>query len=116
MSFKPVSYLQTDSRWGNVDYSASGESTTIGRAGCGPTAAAMVAAEWADNSETPLTAAKWALKNGYKAKGQGTYYSFFKPYFKRFNLVCEQLNGSSAYNVSNAAVHLAACAYSPHRM
>lgn len=31
---QPVSYLQTDPRWGSLDYSATGEKTTIGRSGC----------------------------------------------------------------------------------
>ena len=26
---QPVSYLQTDPRWGSLDYSAAGEKTTI---------------------------------------------------------------------------------------
>ena len=45
---QPVSYLQTDPRWGGQDYSAAGERTTIGASGCGPTAMAMVLATWVD--------------------------------------------------------------------
>ena len=41
---KPVSYLQTDARWKTHNYSAKGESKTIGSSGCGITAAAMVIA------------------------------------------------------------------------
>lgn len=102
---KPIEYFQNDSRWGSVDYSASREKTTIGKAGCGPTSAAMVAATLADASETPLKAAMWSLEHGYKAKNQGTYYSFFVPYFKRFGLVCRQLTTSSVYHNPKAAVH-----------
>ncbi len=108
MSFKPVSYMQTDSRWKNYEYSTSGENTNLGKSGCGPTAAAMAAAEWADPAETPLEAAKWSLANGYKAANQGTYYAFFTPYFKKFGLKCEQLNGASLYHKPGAAEHLAA--------
>ena len=39
---QPVYYLQTDPRWGSLDYSAAGEKTNIAASGCGPTAMAMV--------------------------------------------------------------------------
>ena len=52
---QPVSYLQTDPKWGSLDYSAPGEKTTIAASGCGPTAMAMVLATWADMSVTPKT-------------------------------------------------------------
>ena len=105
MRDRPIWYMQTDSRWSDVDYSAAGEKTTIGKAGCGPTSAAMVIATLMDPSETPLKAAEWALQYGFKARNQGTYYSFFVPYFKRFGLVCRQLTTSSVYHRSKAAAH-----------
>ncbi len=108
MSFKPVSYLQTDARWKNTKYATQAENTTIGGSGCGPTAASMVVAEWAKSDENPLTACQWAMANGYKATGQGTYYAFFAPYFKRFGLICDQLNYSSLYKNASAAAHLTA--------
>ena len=40
MNPRPVSYLQTDPRWGALDYSARGEKTNIAVSGCGPPAAA----------------------------------------------------------------------------
>ena len=105
MSFKPVSYLQTDAKWKNVKYATPQENTTIGGSGCGPTAAAMVASEWADAGETPLSACSWSMANGYKATGQGTYYSFFEPYFKRFGLKCERPNTVNLYHNPGASVH-----------
>lgn len=108
MSFKPVSYMQTDARWKNVKYATPAESATIGGSGCGPTAAAMVVAEWADANETPVKACDWSMENGYKATGQGTYYSFFEPYFKKFGLVCERPNAANLYHNPGAAAHLAA--------
>ena len=89
---KPVYYLQTDKRWSGKSYSAPGESTTIGRAGCGPTSAAMVIASLTDSSVTPLTTAKWSLSHGYKALRQGTYYSYFVPQLKAYGIGCIQLN------------------------
>ena len=42
MNKRPVSYLQTDPRWKNKPSRVPGEQSTIGSAGCGPTAAAML--------------------------------------------------------------------------
>ena len=106
MNPKPVFYLQTDSRWANVPYAAAGESATIGGSGCGPTAMAMVLATWADPNVTPKTECAWALKNGYKCKGHGTFYAYFPPAAKRFGLVCRQLNGASLYGNSNSSYHV----------
>ncbi len=41
MNKRPVSYLQTDPRWKDKPYRVSGESSTVGSAGCGPSCAAM---------------------------------------------------------------------------
>ena len=93
MAFKqPLYYMQTDSRWKNFNYSAKGESTTIGKAGCGPTSAAMVIASLKDGTVTPVTCAKWSLANGYKALHSGTYYSYFVPQMDAYGIKCRQLN------------------------
>ena len=105
---QPVSYFQTDPRWANVSYSAKGESTTIGRAGCGPTSMAMVLATWADPSVTPKTECAWALKNGFKAPHQGTYYSYFVPAAKRYGLTCYQVNSARIYGNANSTAHTTA--------
>ena len=102
---KPTSYLQTDPRWANVDYSAKGEKTTIGKSGCGPTAMAMVLATWADKSVTPKTECAWALAHGYKAPHQGTYYGYFAPAAKRFGLTCKMLNGVTLYGKPDSPYH-----------
>lgn len=102
---QPVLYFQTDPRWANISYSAKGESTTIGRAGCGPTSMAMVLATWADPSVTPKTECAWALKNGYKAPHKGTYYSYFVPAAKRYGLTCYQVNSARIYGNANSTAH-----------
>lgn len=99
---QPISYMQTDPRWKNISYSAKGESTTIGKAGCGPTSCAMVVATLADPSVTPVEACAWSVEHGYKALHQGTYYSFVKAYLKEFGIECKQLNSSSIYGNKNA--------------
>ena len=102
---QPVSYLQTDPRWGGQDYSAAGERTTIGASGCGPTAMAMVLATWVDPSITPATECAWALAKGYKAPHQGTYYGYFAKAAARFGLRCTQCNWNSLYGNSQSSVH-----------
>lgn len=102
---QPVSYLQTDPKWGSLDYSAPGEKTTIAASGCGPTAMAMVLATWADPSVTPKTECAWALAHGYKAPHQGTYYGYFEPAGARYGLRVTRLNYASLYGKSTSAYH-----------
>ena len=105
MNTQPVSYLQTDPRWGSLDYSAPGEKTTIAASGCGPTAMAMVLATWADPAVTPKTECAWALAHGYKAPRQGTYYGYFEPAGARYGLRVTRLNYTSLYGKSTSAYH-----------
>ena len=102
---QPVSYLQTDPKWGSLDYSAPGEKTTIAASGCGPTAMAMVLATWADPSVTPKTECAWALAHGYKAPHQGTYYGYFEPAGARYGLQMTRLNYASLYGNATSAYH-----------
>lgn len=105
MNKRPVSYLQTDARWGWNDYSAQGETTTIRASGCGPTAMAMVLATWRDPAVTPATECAWALKHGYKAPHSGTYYGYFEPAGARYGLRVTRLNYNNIYGNSKSAYH-----------
>lgn len=105
MNKKPKLYLQTDSRWKNLDYSAKGESTTIGASGCGPTAAAMLIETLTGKEFTPADACKWSLDHGYKAVKQGTYYAYFEPQFKEFGLTCYQLSWVNTYHKPDHVNH-----------
>lgn len=102
---KPVSYLQTDPKWKNHNYSAKGESKTIGSAGCGVTVAAMIIATLKDKNVTPVTTAEWSMAHGYKALNQGTYYTYFVPQFKQYGITCRQLNSSNLYGKSSSSAH-----------
>lgn len=102
---KPVSYLQTDPKWKNHNYSAKGESKTIGSAGCGVTSAAMVIATLKDKNVTPVTTAEWSMAHGYKALNQGTYYTYFVPQFNQYGIKCKQLNTSNLYGKSSSSAH-----------
>lgn len=105
MNKQPVYYLQTDPRWKNNDYSAPGEKTNIGRSGCGPSCAAMLIETLTGKTFTPADACSWALKRGYKAANQGTYYSYFVPQFKAYGIVCERLNTVNLYGNKTSPVH-----------
>lgn len=105
MNKQPVSYLQTDPKWGWKDYSAAGEKTTIRASGCGPTAMAMVLATWADAKVTPETECAWALAHGYKAPHQGTYYGYFEAAGRRYGLKTYRLNYRNLYGNATSAYH-----------
>lgn len=102
---KPVSYLQTDPKWKNYNYSAKGEKKTIGNAGCGVTVAAMVIATLKDKNVTPVTTAEWSMAHGYKSLNQGTYYTYFVPQFKQYGITCRLLNSSNLYGKSSSSAH-----------
>lgn len=105
MNKKPVSYLQVDSRWKSKPYRVTGEQSTIGSAGCGPTCAAMVIATLKDKSVTPVETCDWSMKRGYKALNQGTYYSYFKPQLDAYGIDCQQLLTNRIINQPNHAIH-----------
>lgn len=105
MNKKPVLYMQTDPRWKNKDYSAAGESTTIGRAGCGPTCAAMLLTTLTGQEITPVDTCAWSLEHGYKAKNQGTYYAYFKPQFAAYGIDADQMSWVNTYGKPNHENH-----------
>lgn len=105
MNKQPVYYMQTDPRWKDKDYSTTGESTTIGKSGCGPTCAAMLIQTLTGKTFTPLDACAWSLQRGYKACNQGTYYSYFVPQFKAYGIICERLNTSNIYGNKTSSFH-----------
>ncbi|MCQ4638441.1 C39 family peptidase [Anaerovorax odorimutans] len=104
MAKQPKIYRQTDKRWAKKPYRVKGkENSTIGGSGCGPTAAAMLVATFVDSKETPVTACSWAMKHGYKAVGQGTYYTFFEAYFRAHGMKCQQVSGANSYHKRNTS-------------
>lgn len=66
---------------------------------------AMVLATWCDPTVTPKSECAWALRNGYKCLGSGTYYSYFVPAARRYGLKCTMLNGASIYGNSKSPYH-----------
>ena len=105
MNKKPHYYMQTDTRWAERPYRVTGEDTTIGDSGCGPTCAAMLITSMTGKVVTPIDTCAWSMEHGYKAKGQGTYYSYFTPQFKQYGIVCTQLNTASVYGKPREKIH-----------
>jgi hypothetical protein len=103
---KPIDYKQYDSKWAKVAYNGPGESDkTIKSSGCGPTSAAMLIATLADKSVTPVTTCAWSVAHGYKYANQGTAYSYFKPQFAEYGIICKQLLSSRIINKPNHEIH-----------
>ena len=111
MNKRPVSYLQTDSRWAKKPYRVPGESSTIGDSGCGPTAAAMLIETMTGKTYTPEDACAWSIAHGYKALKAGTYYNYFAPQFAEFGIKCWQLSWTNGYHNPKAKVHDQALEY-----
>lgn len=107
---QPISYIQTDPRWRDVSYSAPGEHTTVGRAGCGPTCAAMLLTTLTGQTVTPVDTCDWARRHGFKARGQGTYYSYFAAQFAAYGINAGRLNAHSVYGKPNDPAHKQAAA------
>lgn len=89
----PIEYEQTDPRWRNVMYSATGNRyQTIGTDGCGPTCAAMVVRTLRPKTGvTPVQAADWSVNHGYLSDNDGTYWSYFSAYLRTYGIGCEQV-------------------------
>lgn len=107
MNKKPVSYLQTDPRWKSKPYRVQGENSTIGSAGCGPTAAAMLIETLTGKTFTPEDTCAWSVAHGYKALNQGTYYGYFTPQFAEFGIDCKMLNWTNTYGKPDHPNHQA---------
>lgn len=79
-------YSQLDSRWGNQNYTSSGNnSQTIASSGCGPTSSAMlITAEI--GTITPDYMSQLFVANGFRSANNGTYWSAYSWLADTFNL------------------------------
>lgn len=79
-------YSQIDSRWKNLPYTSTGNSSqTIGSSACGPTCAAMIVSSIKGNI-TPVTMANLFVENGYRSANNGTYWSAYRAVADEFNI------------------------------
>lgn len=81
-----VYFNQLDNRWANKPY---GPNDTIGIAGCGPTALAMVVSTLTASTVDPISMSNWAYEQGYLAEGTGSFHSLIPDGAKHFGLQVE---------------------------
>ena len=77
---------QIDPLISSIRYNSCGDSDyqTIGNSGCGPAAAVnAMEAMYGRGSENIVSAARYAIRRGYKEKNGGTTPRFFKDYFSK---------------------------------
>ncbi len=86
-------FNQLDERWANTMY---GTTDTIGVAGCGPTALAIVIANLKGETVEPDEVAEWSYENGYVCEGSGSYISLIPNAAEHYGLTVEKLGKSSA--------------------
>ncbi len=86
-------YNQLDSRWSNQMY---GRSSTIGAAGCGPTALAICVSTLTGRNVDPPAVCDWSVRNGHRCEGNGSYHSLIPEGAKHYGLKVEKLGRSSA--------------------
>ena len=83
-------YSQLDSRWANLPYTSTGNSSqTIGSSGCAPTTASMIVTA-TKGAITPDTMSNLFVKYGYRSANNGTYLSAFRAVADEFNIEYEE--------------------------
>ena len=85
-SMEVTYYNQLDERWAGKMY---GTSSTIGEAGCGPTAMSIVISTFTGESHDPLEMSNWSAANGYRCEGSGSYHSLIPGAAQAWGLSCE---------------------------
>lgn len=92
----PITYYnQNNPEWGSIMYTTlkpgerGYEEQTIGKSGCGPTAAAIVISSLTNARVTPDIAASFAIENGFRTKNTGTYWGFIPAICAKYGLNVE---------------------------
>lgn len=67
-----IYYNQLDERWADILY---GQSGTIGTSGCGPTALSIIVSTLTGEHRDPVYMSEWAVANGHRCEGNGSYHS-----------------------------------------
>lgn len=82
---------QSDPRWGNTPYTATGDnSQTISSSGCGTTSMAMILRSFGNNV-TPIDTSEWSLAHGYRTANSGTSWGFFSDIGKEYGITTSNL-------------------------
>lgn len=83
-----IYYNQLDERWANTMY---GTSSTIGEAGCGPTAMAIVISTLTGEAHDPVELSEWSVANGHRCEGNGSYHSLIPSAAEAYGLAWESV-------------------------
>lgn len=91
-------FKQDDPRWAGMQFNASGDSVyqNMADSGCGPIAA--VNALYGRGPASPIEAARFALRGGYKEKDGGTRPEFFSSYFNAHGKQAQYTSGQGIIN------------------
>lgn len=81
-------YNQLDERWADTMYGTSG---TIGEAGCGPTAMAIVTSTLTGTPHDPVELSEWSVANGHRCEGNGSYHSLIPAAAEAYGLSWESV-------------------------
>jgi len=81
-------FHQRDNRWSNISYAGD----SIGIAGCGPAAVAIVVSSLTQQNITPKEVASWAELNGYAAYNNGSYHSLILNALQHYGLAVSSGN------------------------
>lgn len=93
-------FSQKDKRWKDKDYSSGKSKSTMGKAGCGPTAMSMVASQLSGKNLSPVDIAADAKNAGFRDK-TGTNANFISYESKKLNLPSVQTQNPSAEYISS---------------
>lgn len=83
-----IYYNQLDERWADTMYGTSG---TIGEAGCGPTAMAIVTSTLTGTPHNPVELSEWSVANGHRCEGNGSYHSLIPAAAEAYGLSWESV-------------------------
>jgi hypothetical protein len=98
-STQVVYFNQLDSRWAEILY---GTSSTIGEAGCGPTALAMIVSTLTGTYHDPVEISEWSVAHGYRCEGNGSYHSLIPDGARAFGLQAEGATSKDAAKIAEA--------------
>lgn len=94
-----VYYNQLDSRWADILY---GTSSTIGEAGCGPTALAIIVSTLTGIHHDPVEMSKWSVAHGHRCEGNGSYHSIIPDGARAFGLKVEGASSKDAIKIAES--------------
>jgi len=98
-STQVVYFNQLDSRWAEILY---GTSSTIGEAGCGPTALAMIVSTLTGTYHDPVEISEWSVAHGYRCEGNCSYHSLIPDGARAFGLQAEGATAKDAAKIAEA--------------